>query len=245
MGAMNAFEFSLEMGTEGILKAFKVGSKKIPALGVIIMGVEFLYYIKKDLAPETEELVIEVKRWIDSCIVAMEEQQQYDTLQAGHELEDSLKDDEIAVYKVSLQAGTLYRIKVVPGSMRDPQLMLLSPSGAARPYEAYDDDSGDDFGARIDYTPTDSGAYTILVSAVTVGDKGNYRLSVRPLERDGGDIRDGQTLSRSIATPGEQDRFTVSLQTGTTYRIEDDAGYTERFCTGPNRSKRQRGSHQP
>ena len=150
--------------------------------------------------------------------------QRYDTLQAGHAVSGDLSRGKIDVYKVSLQAGTLYRIKVVPESLRDPQLMLLGTGGAERPYEAYDDDSGVGYGSQIDYTSKDSGTYQILVLAVTDSDTGSYKLSARPLERDGGDIRPGQTLSRSIATAGEQDRFTVSLQAGTRYRIETTLG---------------------
>ena len=71
--------------------------------------------------------------------------------------------------------------------------------------------------SRIVYTATTSGTYTIQVSGHD-SNIGTYELSVNVWEPT--PIEVGQILSGSITTSGEQDRFTVSLQAGTTYRIE-------------------------
>ena len=133
-------------------------------------------------------------------------------------------------YAVRLQAGTAYRIEVTLNSLDDSVLKLYSPSGSK---VDEDDDSGPGRGSRIDYTPTRTGTHEIHVEGYSSSDTGTYRLSVQtqgtadpptPVPNPSRTIRVGQTLSGSLDSRGEQDRFTVSLQNRKAYRIEVSLG---------------------
>ena len=134
-------------------------------------------------------------------------------------------------FAVTLETGTTYRIDLEgfwsdAGTLRDPYL-----------YGIYDSDgdlisrtTNDDYGghdSRVVFTPTQTGTY--YVSAGGYGSHtGTYTLSVREVP---GDAQTGGTdTTGTVAVDGsvtgeidhqrDRDWFAVTLETGTTYRID-------------------------
>ena len=198
----------------------------IYSLGAAVISYEIVLFEEANKHLDT------LIRWRDRCLMLVDVWQsdiQYDSIRVGQTLSGNLRrSGENDVYEVSLQADTTYRIQVSLDSLRDSDLALFSPDGGNA--VAYDDDSGVGYGSRIEHTAARSGTYLVQVAAVNNSDTGSYRLSVHLLDTDQDDdtsdggrpkpIRVGQTLPGDIASRGEQDHFTVSLQAGTRYRIE-------------------------
>lgn len=87
---------------------------------------------------------------------------------------------------VTLSAGQSYQIDVTgaPGTGGsfndyvynvDTYIFLLDPSGAI---VAQDDDYGNGYASRINFTPTTSGTYTVMVSSFSPGDSFSYQVTV-------------------------------------------------------------------
>ncbi len=80
-------------------------------------------------------------------------------------------------YPIKLKAGRTYLIDLVhpEGSTVDPYLYLKDGEQVV----ASDDDSGGNLNARIVYTPTKDGEFTIIATTLRAGMTGDYTLTVR------------------------------------------------------------------
>src|SRR4051794_39676029 len=80
------------------------------------------------------------------------------------------------LHKVNLQAGTTYVI-TMRSTQLDSYLYLENSSGQVL---AQDDDGGGNHDARIIYTPSSSGSYTVVATSFRPGETGNYTVTITP-----------------------------------------------------------------
>ncbi|NWG53234.1 MAG: PPC domain-containing protein [Hydrogenophilaceae bacterium] len=126
-------------------------------------------------------------------------------------------------YRIRLQAERTYRFTLVGGEeegrLGDPYLELRDASGGEP--VAQNDDSDESLNSSLDYTPSATGYFYIGARGYSADDSGAYTLTVtqlppppppQPLGMD-------STVTGSIDANGEKDRFRVTLQAGTPYRI--------------------------
>ncbi|MBF0158507.1 MAG: pre-peptidase C-terminal domain-containing protein [Magnetococcales bacterium] len=104
------------------------------------------------------------------------------------------------------------------GTLADPSLRLLDPSGGA--VIISNEDGGTGLNARISYKPTISGNF--FLSARGHG-TGSYRLAatVKDDQAGGtGSVTVGRPITANIETPGDSDRFVVTLNAGVSYTFD-------------------------
>ena len=133
-------------------------------------------------------------------------------------------------YLVSLTAGVTYFFEMegAPtgfGSLLDPFVRVIGPTGVL----VADDDGGVGFNARLVFTPTITGNYTVFAGESGDNGTGTYRLTVEAddfrstLEGNGalGALSVGATgATGTINYIGDRDLFAVTLNAGTQYFID-------------------------
>ena len=134
------------------------------------------------------------------------------SMRVGQTLEGNLAaSDAFDHFTVPLEAGTHYRVEVLPDSLDASILTLFDPDGRE---VAFSDAS---YGSHIDLIPVTSGTYTVKVAGY--GSRtGSYRLRIDSVPSTSFQV--GQTLAGNLVASNTFDRFTVSLQTSTHYRVE-------------------------
>ncbi|NBC34914.1 MAG: hypothetical protein GVY13_19760 [Alphaproteobacteria bacterium] len=118
------------------------------------------------------------------------------------------------------------------GSLDDPYLTLLDPAGNEI---AWDDDGGEGFNSRLQYTPQADGRFFVAAGAFA-DHTGTYTLSLSefvPPPDDypadmttGGTITPGQSVTGEIGHEGDEDWFAVELESGVSYTIRQEGSPT-------------------
>ena len=144
-------------------------------------------------------------------------------------------------YAVKLEAGTAYRIDLEGyqtggGTLHDPYLRgVYDPDGNLIPGTT-DDDGGERYNSRLTFTPDADGTYYISAGAYGSG-SGTYTLSVTEqpaaeapaveapadLAADtttAGTVAVGGSVAGALETAHDRDWYAVTLEAGTTYRID-------------------------
>ncbi len=135
------------------------------------------------------------------------------------------------LFTVSLSAGTRYVIDLEgtptsQGTIGDPYISAVYAPGGAPVVGLSDDDGGIGNNARVEFTPTVSGDYTINAGGWGAW-TGTYRITARAddyrstFEGVGtvGAIVPGGTATGNIETIGDQDFYKVTLAANHLYRI--------------------------
>ena len=131
-------------------------------------------------------------------------------------------------FAVELEAGKIYRFDLEgswysDGTLFDPYLRGIHDAGGERIDNTSDDDEGRGFNSRVYFTPDDEGTY--YVAAGADGDHtGTYTLSVTEImddyAADPGSVAVDGSATGEIDYFGDEDRFAVELEAGTTYRFD-------------------------
>lgn len=132
--------------------------------------------------------------------------------------------DEVDLYSIELQAGTMYRFHLDGtygddsglNTLGDP-LMQLFDANMER--IAQDDDGGTGLNSELSFTPTESGTYYVGAGSFAGYGTGIYSLYAEELGGGTADIMVGQLVSGELSQYGEEDSFSVNLIAGHTYEI--------------------------
>lgn len=134
--------------------------------------------------------------------------------------------DDGDLFKVSLTAGTVYQFTMqhASGGSLDPYLQLYAPESADVELVAFDDDSGGNRDAQINYTPLASGEYFLAAWDYSIG-TGAYTVVARSISDDypwatdttGVVSVDGAAAAGVINEVNDQDLFSVVLTAGVNY----------------------------
>lgn len=156
------------------------------------------------------------------------------TLAIGESVEGEIETSQDADwYAVELTGGQGYAFSMEGsptggGSLSDSYLTLIDATGHE---VAWDDDGGEGFNARLQYTPQSDGRFFIAASAF--GDStGTYTLSlsdyVPPPDDYAGDtgtqgsIAPGESVTGEIGHENDEDWFAVELDSGVSYTIRQE-----------------------
>ena len=127
-------------------------------------------------------------------------------------------------FRVTLTAGTTYRIDLTGVTLADTWLVLRNSSGGQI---TLDHDSGPGLSSQINYTPTSTGTYYLDAQGYLSTHTGTYTLSLTQTAVDDyaasaattGVLAVGGTASGNIDRAYDSDWFRVTLTAGTTYLI--------------------------
>ena len=138
-------------------------------------------------------------------------------------------------FAVTLEAGTTYRIDLEgsptgAGDLSDPYLRGVHDANGVLLSRTTNDDGGTGYNSRLVFTPEQGGTY--YVAAGAYGSRtGSYRLSVTDVATGVTDdyeagtgtsatVAVGGSATGEIESAGDRDWFAVTLEAGTTYRID-------------------------
>ncbi len=143
-------------------------------------------------------------------------------------------------FAVTLEAGTTYRIdlegsRTGAGTLHDPYLYGVHDAQGNLIPGTTDDDGGQGWNSRLEFTPDADGTYYISAGANAYGDyEGTYTLSVIEAPADlaagtgtTGTVAVGGSTTGEVETAGDRDWFAVTLEAGRTYRIDLEGLDTE------------------
>ena len=143
-------------------------------------------------------------------------------------------------FAVSLVAGRHYRVDLEgtstgQGALEDPRLGgIFDADGNPVAGAGSDDDGGEGYNSRLQFTAPETGVYYIAAGA-HASHAGTYLLSVAEVGDDhpdttatGAIIEAGGAAAGEIETPGDADWFVVELIAGEDYRIDLEGGRTSR-----------------
>ena len=140
-------------------------------------------------------------------------------------------------FKVDLEAGTLYRIDLEGITLDDPYLRGIHDSNGDLIPGTENNSGGPALDSRVYFTPDADGTYYLATSAdlnFFPPRTGTYRLSVTQIVDDrtagtdtSGSVAVGGSVTGEIELPGDRDWFAVTLEAGTTYRIELEGEETD------------------
>ncbi len=153
-------------------------------------------------------------------------------------------------FEVTLEAGTTYRIDLKgrdsgDGTLRNPQLYGVHDADGNLVPGTLNDNGGQGYDSRLEFTPDASGTYYISAGAHTFrgeGDPGTYTLSVTreltsapqeneepvneerliapPVNEAPADLAVGGSAAGALETAHDRDWYAVKLEAGTAYRID-------------------------
>ncbi len=127
-------------------------------------------------------------------------------------------------FRMTLNAGTPYRFRVINGTLASSHLILRTSDGTSITSDV--DGSGN---PEIVYTPTSSGTYYLDARAATSTGTGTYTVAADNLSltddygatsATAGAITVGTTATANIGLAGDVDWFRVNLLSGLLYRID-------------------------
>ena len=143
-------------------------------------------------------------------------------------------------FAVELVAGRHYRIDLEgtstgQGSLDDPRLYgLYDADGNPVEGAGSDDDGGEDYNSRLDFSAPGTATYHIAAGA-HAAHTGSYRLSVEEVADDypattatGAVVQVGGSATGEIEAPGDTDWFAVELIAGREYQIDLEGWRTDR-----------------
>ena len=126
----------------------------------------------------------------------------------------SIEEQQVQTFEFSFVAGDT--VKVLADSdpsngnpLRDPALTIIAPSGAQ---VAYDDDSGLGLNALVDFTASETGIYSVIVSAWSWFDSGDFKMTMISSNSGGTDSVSAEALVQSLA-PEFEARFGLAFPT--------------------------------
>ena len=138
-----------------------------------------------------------------------------------------------------LVAGRHYRINLEgtstgQGALEDPRLNgLFDAAGDPVEGAGSDDDGGEGYNSRLDFSAPGTGAYYIAAGA-HAAHTGSYRLSVEEVTDDypattatGAVVKVGGSATGEIEAPGDTDWFAVELIKGREYLIDLEGWRTD------------------
>jgi hypothetical protein len=96
-------------------------------------------------------------------------------LTAQDPFDRKLRQSRQRVYTVQLKAGATYRFDLISADF-DPFLRVENAAGQEK---AYDDDSGGDLNARLEYRPTVTEEYRIIVTSFGANEIGAFALAIQ------------------------------------------------------------------
>ena len=138
-------------------------------------------------------------------------------------------------FEVTLEAGKTYRFDLEgsstnAGTLRDPYLRGVYDADGNQIGGTTNNNGGVYSNSRVYFESATDGAYYIAAGALGSG-TGTYRLSVTELEDDysadtdtTGTVEVDGSARGKIESPGDRDWFEVTLEAGTTYRIDLEGG---------------------
>ena len=142
-------------------------------------------------------------------------------------------------FAVPLVAGRHYRINLEgtstgQGALEDPRLNgLFDAAGDPVEGAGSDDDGGEGYNSRLDFSAPGTGAYYIAAGA-HAAHTGSYRLSVEEVTDDypattatGAVVKVGGSATGEIEAPGDTDWFAVELSAGREYLIDLEGWRTD------------------
>ena len=143
-------------------------------------------------------------------------------------------------FAVELVAGRHYRIDLEgtstgQGTLDDPRLYgLYDADGNPVAGVGSDDDGGEDYNSRLDFSAPGTATYHIAAGA-HAAHTGSYRLSVEEVADDypattatGAVVQVGVSATGEIEAPGDTDWFAVELSAGREYQIDLEGWRTDR-----------------
>ena len=146
-------------------------------------------------------------------------------------------------FAVTLEAGTSYRIRLEgsptsQGTLIDPFLRGIHDSEGNLLASTRDDDDGVGLNSRVYFTPEADGTYYVAAGG-SVDGTGTYRLSVTGLVDDyaadtntTGTVAVGNSATGELQGSDDRDWFAVTLEAGTTYRIDLEGSWTGQGTLG-------------
>ena len=140
-------------------------------------------------------------------------------------------------FAVTLVAGTTYRIDLEgtptgAGTLSDPYLRGVYNSQGNLIGGTTDDDGGSGRNSRVLYEATEDGIHYVSAGAFGAG-KGTYKLSVTEADPQtagtdtSGTVSVDGSVTGEIDFGGDRDWFAVTLEAGTTYRIDLEGASTD------------------
>ena len=141
-------------------------------------------------------------------------------------------------FEVTLEAGNTYRIDLVGGTLFDPYLGGIYDTNGKLVDGTTNDDGGRDRNSRVTFSPDASGKFYIAAEAYGISEgmrtdpsQGTYTVSVTDVTDRASDdyaadttttgtVAVGGSADGDIEVNGDQDWFAVTLEAGTTYRID-------------------------
>ena len=138
-------------------------------------------------------------------------------------------------FAVTLEANKTYRIdlegsRTGAGTLSDPYLYGIHDADGSLLPGTTDDDSGAGWNSRVTFTAVEAGAYYVSVGSVDSWGWGTYTLLVTDLgvipddyaagTGTRGAVAVGGSTTGEIDYAGDRDWFAVTLEAGTTYRID-------------------------
>ena len=148
-------------------------------------------------------------------------------------------------FAVTLQAGETYRIDLEglatgDGTLRDPYLRGVYDASGVFLGGTTNDDGGTGYNSRVFFTARATGTYYVAAGAPEYdgnsGETGTYKLSVTDVRNIPDDFAAGTGTTGAVAvdgstageieTSGDRDWFAVTLDAGSTYRIDLEGSST-------------------
>ena len=140
-------------------------------------------------------------------------------------------------FAVTLVADKTYQIDLkgspTGNALGDPYLYGIHDVNGVLIVGTTDDDGGEGFDSRVEFTPVDAGTYYVAAGGLNGDEVGTYTLSVAEFPDDfsattrtTGAVAVGGSATGEIDYPNDRDWFAVELDAGRTYRIELKGNYT-------------------
>ena len=134
--------------------------------------------------------------------------------------------DDCDWFAVTLQEGRTYQIDLEgaatgAGNLSDPYLFGIYDGNGFLLPQSSNDDGGAGYNSRFVFTPSESGTY-FVASSGAFSDTGTYKLSLREVVDDFASraLTPGDPPTGQMEHKGDIDAFAVTLEAGTTYRID-------------------------
>ena len=140
-------------------------------------------------------------------------------------------------FAVTLVADKTYQIDLkgspTGNALGDPYLYGIHDVNGVLIVGTTDDDGGEGFDSRVEFTPVDAGTYYVAAGGLNGDEVGTYTLSVAEIPDDfsattrtTGAVAVGGSATGEIDYPNDRDWFAVELDADRTYRIELKGNYT-------------------
>ncbi len=142
---------------------------------------------------------------------------------------DLESNGDVDYFSFAAAEGGTYVIEVTQDTLDDSVLYLYGIDGTTN--LEFDDDSGNGYAAKIEWTCNESGIYYVAVAGYWYGSRGTYTLSITCtgvcFSDDHGDdpsqattVSIGSIIDAEIDPPEDEDWFRIPAEAGSIYSIE-------------------------